>query len=1047
MKPEIVRASAGTGKTFELSNKYLHLLARGEKPDRILATTFTKKAAGEIRARIFSRLATACISEKEASALAEFIQIPELTKDRAQELLEKLVHAHHTLRVCTLDSFFVQIAQSFSLELGLSPKWELATDQRENNLMMESVSELFREGKDQLIRDIAIPLAQGDLKRKLFFRFVAEVRELLALYKEASDTAWSALPVPQEPQETVEQLCLLLEGLQAPKTKKGDPSKRWLALQEKDRLLLEEGNVLEMLKSGLLANIAHEQIQYYKQDAPPEWIDLYQKILSYARSKALAQLRARTESTMNLLRSFEPCFQKISQQQALIRYDDIKTALGEASVMQEIEHLYYRLDCAISHVLLDEFQDTSSVEWNVMLPIIDEIASKASSEHSLFVVGDVKQAIYGWRGGVAEVFDTLEERCSHIEVTSREHTYRCDKEIIAFVNQLFSNLNATQLNPHYEEAFADWSNQFSEHTSASSDDGFVQICTYNPLAEEIGSDDRVVTIAQILKTIPKDKTVGILVRTNDQVADLVHALSMEPWFIKASQEGGRPLTDSAAVSVFLALLQLIEHPRDSVALFHLTHSFIGQILGFTEDLSRSKLEAKIALFRSMIWTNGLADFLSTLIAQVHTKLSDREHTRVRQFLELAIDHSLLESGRLSEFIQRVQREPKEESSSSLIRVMTIHKSKGLEFDVTILTETDAALVRPMISGCYAYREKRLEPPTVISRAAPEYIRAISPELQLMHKQREDEMIRESLSLLYVAITRAKSALYIIGPRKEIKKGKTVTFWGVITGALCLDPQASEILYTQGDANYSKIDSSIEESLDIAEVSSLEKLNLEDNSITGSECLGKDRGQKRQSVPSYKRGIPRVLPSQLAKDEDFLLQLDLGHQKGRLKGDIFHKIVSQFDWIKDQSDVDVVIQSFTTLLGSVDQDIAQLINKWLHSKNLHSLLSKERYQDWELELKVYNEHKLAKLENNLIKTGICDRLVVGFLNGKAKRAQVIDFKTDTIHPGDTQRELELLEKYKPQVELYKELISVTYEIPIEAVSASIYFCQIENDYSI
>ena len=117
--PLVIRASAGTGKTFQLSNRFLALLHRGVPIDQILATTFTRKAAGEILDRVIQRLAIAADSDRAAAELATFIEEPDLTRDRCLELLSQLTRNAHRIRISTLDSLFTQLAKTHSLELEI----------------------------------------------------------------------------------------------------------------------------------------------------------------------------------------------------------------------------------------------------------------------------------------------------------------------------------------------------------------------------------------------------------------------------------------------------------------------------------------------------------------------------------------------------------------------------------------------------------------------------------------------------------------------------------------------------------------------------------------------------------------------------------------------------------------------------------------------------------------------------------------------------------------------------------------------------------------
>ena len=135
----LISASAGTGKTFQLSNRYLGLLQRGVMPDQILATTFTRKAAGEILDRVMVRLAEAALDAGKRRELGRWLPAAELSATRCQDMLWQMLRQLHRLRVSTLDAFFAQLAGSFSLELGLPPGWRIVDELQERYLRSEAI--------------------------------------------------------------------------------------------------------------------------------------------------------------------------------------------------------------------------------------------------------------------------------------------------------------------------------------------------------------------------------------------------------------------------------------------------------------------------------------------------------------------------------------------------------------------------------------------------------------------------------------------------------------------------------------------------------------------------------------------------------------------------------------------------------------------------------------------------------------------------------------------------------------------------------------------
>ena len=180
----VIRASAGTGKTFQLSNRFIGLAAR-QAPDNILATTFTRKAAGEILDRVLVRLAEAALKPKKLVELAQHIDGPKIDRARCLGMLREMIRHLHRLRVGTLDSFFVQIAQSFSLELGLPPGWAIAEEIADQVLRAEAIRTVLQnESTEDVVRLMHL-LTKGEAARSVSEQIAALVKALYGIYTEA----------------------------------------------------------------------------------------------------------------------------------------------------------------------------------------------------------------------------------------------------------------------------------------------------------------------------------------------------------------------------------------------------------------------------------------------------------------------------------------------------------------------------------------------------------------------------------------------------------------------------------------------------------------------------------------------------------------------------------------------------------------------------------------------------------------------------------------------------------------------------------------------
>ena len=180
-KNTIIRASAGTGKTFALSNRYLQLLASGVEAETILATTFTRKGAGEILDRIVQRLSDAALSDTAAAQLSHEIEW-NLSRSQAATILQNLLANLHRLEISTLDSFFNRVAKAFSLELGLPPYWDIVEQQQIEQLWDEAIEKVLR---GDAVEDLLHMMSKGEAQRRVATMIRDTVRNIYDVYLEA----------------------------------------------------------------------------------------------------------------------------------------------------------------------------------------------------------------------------------------------------------------------------------------------------------------------------------------------------------------------------------------------------------------------------------------------------------------------------------------------------------------------------------------------------------------------------------------------------------------------------------------------------------------------------------------------------------------------------------------------------------------------------------------------------------------------------------------------------------------------------------------------
>nr|MBC8289312.1 UvrD-helicase domain-containing protein [Planctomycetota bacterium] len=596
----LIRASAGTGKTFRLSNWFLGELFSSADTAQILATTFTRKAAREILDRILVRLAEASLDEAKCEELAGFLNRA-LTCDECQTLLDKLTRELHRLRVSTLDSFFAQIATNCSLDLGLPPGWTIIDGNSDRELRREAIEVLLREEGASLAAQLQ-HFTVGASNRSVTRLIDDAVNKAYQTFLESHEAAWKQFP-EYHPLGADQLLVAIadLEELDLPKTAKGEPNKNWLAARDKALEAFGRERWDTFVQSGIASKILDGEETYSRKEIEPHIRDVFNRLIAHARGIIIPQMAQQTAALWHLLESFHAVYMRLKQERRWLTHDDVTRHLARAVASMNLDQIAFRLDSKMQHLLLDEFQDTSLPQWSILEPFARQVTQNRPGR-TFFCVGDVKQAIYSWRGGVAEIFDKVESQISRLEKEQLTDSRRSSPAIIDTVNRLFGGGRLTELSalsPSEKGAVEQWCGRFEEHSTHLKElPGYCELRTA-PLAEEPDSKDSAESISRStqkqttlaaaadqvaeLAQLAPHSTIGVLCRSNATIARLMFELRER--HVEASEEGGNPLTDSAAVEAILSLLTIADHPGNTVARFHVATSPVGALFGFSDHES------------------------------------------------------------------------------------------------------------------------------------------------------------------------------------------------------------------------------------------------------------------------------------------------------------------------------------------------------------------------------------------------------------------------------------------------------------------------------
>lgn len=1056
----VIRASAGSGKTFKLSNRYLELVAAGQPADTILATTFTRAAAAEIQDRILLRIAKASVSDQERTALAGFLNLPDLSRPDCLELLAELARNLHRLRVGTLDSFFIQIARSFSWELGLPAGWRILDPLEDARLRDEAVAEVLADDDRDALTRLVQWLTKGEAQRSLGELLDATVAKLYDLYREAPTEAWSRIPRPAGLE--AHELSTCIEELARLKL----PTHKSIAkAHQGDLEAARAGDWDAFPLKGVAGAVCQGKDTYYQKPLDEHIVAVYSELLRHCVAVFLGKLAAQTEATRELLERFDHHYDRLKRQAGGLLFSDVthlvggwfrqrgaaldKLALGAGSqsAREAIEQVAFRLDSHLNHLLLDEFQDTSLPQWNVLRPLAERITRERAG-HSFFCVGDGKQAIYGWRGGVAEIFDALDQQLTGLTRAPLNESRRSSPVVIEFVNRIFRDM--TQHN-HLERSAAgveQWSREFPEHTTALTGlPGYVTLETGPAPDEETTDDDPLLTHAaqriQELVSQAPGATVGVLVRSNATIAKLIFRL--RALGVAASEEGGNALVDSAAVQLAVSALEFADHPGHSIARLHLALSPLGALLGLaTADNDNERCATIAAQIRQQLVADGYGPTIERWAQQLAPSCDAREWRRLNQLVARAYAHDGQATLRPSDFAAAVREERAADPTSADVKVTTIHKSKGLQYDIVVLPD----LATPLIGqpdGYAASRTSAIGPVETICRHVRLEMRSLlPPRLQELFDEQDRQDTIESLCVLYVALTRAVHALHLMIPPivKAEKTGLPRTYAGLLRAALT-DGQTIDPLTTAfelGDpAWFASRKAKPQPAPPVAEAMPELRLAPLD-------------GPRR-------RGLERVAPSSLEGGRRVQLETQFVGDGllGRQKGTLLHAWFEQIGWLADGVPADDELRAIAQRV--LDSQLsASHLDQWL--ADFHAALRRPAiaavldrgYYPGRGPLEVFTERRFAVRRNDEIVSGTIDRLVTELKAGRVVFADIVDFKTDVISEGtsadgaggskratsDANSLAEKVAYYRPQIEAYRESVARSLTLPLDQVAARLVF---------
>ncbi len=1020
---EVVEALAGAGKTFKLSNRYLRLIVQGADPASILATTFSVKAAGEIRDRIIQSVALAIDDESAREVLFEGVPELEKTREACVDLLRMIIADLHRLQIGTIDSFFVKTAKLFGDELGFPTSWTILDELREHKIFTLSIAKML-SGKQPEKIATALQLATGSSVVPVGSTIRSIYGYAYDLIRQAGEEVW--LRAGKQKALSREEVVKAIAVLEEHGNNSEKYSKKYKASVEKAR----EGDWKSWIDTGLPKCMLDGTHVFAGKPISDDIIEHFQPLYDHAAAKILNLLLDKNKGVVELMMLFHDAWSSVKHAEGVYKFEDITHYLSESLVFNDVSEVAFRIDSKIDHLLVDEFQDTSMPQWNILEPLVDEIR-QSDADRSLFFVGDPKQSLYGFRGGEPQLLQNLPDRLDLDGSTRLPTSWRCSPGVLALVNEVFGNASDSELlKEHSQDGLAKWMQSFTTHKSARPNSlGFAAVHTTAtneslPKPNTPCSECMVDKVAEIVRGIHEKNaaaTVGILVRknTSQQIQRIVHKLRAHPTHpVLASEHGGNPLTDSAPVTIVLSALLLADHPGHTSALFHVATSPIGESLGLAPTSNRKDAELVSATLRAKLVTNGYAKVITELAAPLFANATVRERYRLWQLIELAQSFAKEESLRPTEFVEFVKKKRIADPASSKVQVMTVHASKGLGFDAVVVCDMQESLWGTPEVLTEGKRGDVFSPPVCVSLRENAKFNSIIPHQENMWDEQTSKQIQEVLSLLYVAMTRAKYALHIVIPPRPYAVSKAKTVDRFLRQVLSLDeclPVDAVVWPPQ--------DGPIEHANDASWFSQVEDFEpIPASKDTAFAVLQEPKHTKRvvaNSSPSSLEGGGKVQIKE---------RFAGGTNSAFDWGTLVHKWLEDIEWFDAMPTSEQLMRSALVdeagrlgteaVLQAAESCITAMQSEQFQATLVKPSECAKVYRELDFAVRVDKGTALAEvmLEETTDIRGTIDRLVVTKdEQGKTISAEIIDWKTDSF--SDTTLD-ERINHYAPQLASYR-----------------------------
>ncbi len=845
MKPlTVYKASAGSGKTFTLAIEYIKLLMSDPLSfKKILAVTFTNKATEEMKIRILSQLYGIWKglpdSESYVVEITEKLGIGRQdASKRAGIALNFLLHNYNYFRVETIDSFFQSILRNLARELDLTANLridlnDVEVEEKAVDRMIESLDSqsvvlkwiisyiMSTIDEDKSWNVIGQIKSFGNTIFKDFYKTVSKrldeklsekgffdryTKQLRDIRENAKSTMAG---YADDFQRIVEQAGLSTKSFSGgsrsviktyfTRLKTGDLSysvntnetiagfyeapENWATKSSPDNF-----TIIRIVESDLM------ELLHRAEDDRKKYLPLYQS----------ADLTLRHLSKLRLLNSIEEKVRELNNEENRFLLSDTPHLLHSLIKDNDTPFIFEKTGSNLDHIMIDEFQDTSRIQWMNFKVLLKECMSRnyGNNDNTVknLIVGDVKQSIYRWRAGdwrllngINTEFDNPDEE---IEIRNLDRNFRSERNIVNFNNSFFSlavekeyenelKVNGEEASNEIKTAYSDVVQKVPGNKESK---GLVEIDLYSADNYQETVLMEIANIVEKLKynKIPENK-IAMLLRGNKQISDVANYFMEFKPEIKVVSDEAFKLGSSLAVNIIIMALRLLQHPDDILTKASLAKTYQRKLLTndlsdnqlFTETPDNNSLRLDGLLPESFITRTEelvrkpLLDIVEEIYSSFKLEKIKDQSAYICKFYDCVTEFTQENVGSIELFLkaweESICNKNVQSDDVNGIRLLTIHKSKGLEFENVIIPFCDWQLESRQKNMLWC--QPKVEPFNELPLAPIDYSNKMIDTIYADDYRNEHiQNTVDNMNLLYVAFTRASKNLFVIGKSGNGKGG-------------------------------------------------------------------------------------------------------------------------------------------------------------------------------------------------------------------------------------------------------------------------------------